>query len=501
MMKHINEGHFMTPQPIDVGSQRQLFIDHRFIENSDNVELHVNPPQRRGMVIGEDPRPWEAGYILAAATLIQDGDTLKLWYMTLPECAVSEEGPNWDPINFCYATSTDGINWEKPDLGLFEFEGSTKNNIVSQQFGIVYFDERAPENERYKMAWNRSEAGDKAGLYMLTSPDGLRWTEHPQRVFPFVPDGSNQVMYDPRIGKWVAYVRSWAPQRKVARVEMDDVMQPWPYQELEESSTIWGEGYLPPPSYELPQAMSYDELDPTGPPPVETDLYFSMVSIYPWAEDVYVGFPSPYYYLPPPPNGKFGNDGLLDVQLAVSRDGSHFERPDRSHAYIPLGLSGTPEGGCIYMSQGMARLGDELYQYYGAFEDSHGYDFKDVGVLEGEGGVYLAVQRLDGFMSADAAYTGGWLATPPLDFTGGRLELNIDCAATGHARVELRDANNGPIEGFGVHDCDLIRGNHVHHTVTWKGSSDLSRLSSQPVRLRFTMRNTRLFAFQFDESL
>lgn len=30
----------------------------------------------------------------------------------------------------CLAESTDGVHWVKPELGLYEFEGSTKNNIT-----------------------------------------------------------------------------------------------------------------------------------------------------------------------------------------------------------------------------------------------------------------------------------------------------------------------------------------------------------------------------------
>ena len=34
----------MTQQPIDVGSRNQLFIDKRFIDGGENVELTMNPP-------------------------------------------------------------------------------------------------------------------------------------------------------------------------------------------------------------------------------------------------------------------------------------------------------------------------------------------------------------------------------------------------------------------------------------------------------------------------
>ena len=30
----------------------------------------------------------------------------------------------------CYAESHDGINWVRPDLGLVEYNGSSKNNII-----------------------------------------------------------------------------------------------------------------------------------------------------------------------------------------------------------------------------------------------------------------------------------------------------------------------------------------------------------------------------------
>ena len=47
-------------------------------------------------------------------------------------------GAHWDPKAkkathrevTCYAESKDGITWTKPELGLFEFDGSKANNIV-----------------------------------------------------------------------------------------------------------------------------------------------------------------------------------------------------------------------------------------------------------------------------------------------------------------------------------------------------------------------------------
>jgi hypothetical protein len=107
------------------------------------------------------------------------------------------------------------------------------------------------------------------------------------------------------------------------------------------------------------------------------------------------------------------------------------------------------------------------------------------------------VQRLDGFISADAAFMGGELTTVPIAFEGGRLRLNVDTGAVGSARVEILDQQGKVLPGFGEADCDLINGNYVDHTVTWKKKSDVTELAGKPVRLRFVMRSAKLFAFQF----
>ena len=45
----------------------------------------------------------------------------------------------------CYAESNDGIKWEKPNLGIFKFNGSGNNNIVWDLHGAsVFVDDSAP---------------------------------------------------------------------------------------------------------------------------------------------------------------------------------------------------------------------------------------------------------------------------------------------------------------------------------------------------------------------
>jgi len=95
-------------------------------------------------------------------------------------------------------------------------------------------------------------------------------------------------------------------------------------------------------------------------------------------------------------------------------------------------------------------------------------------------------------------HTGGELTTKPLIFSGNRLELNVDTSAGGTVLVEIQDGTGKAIVGFTVKDADEINGNFIRKLVTWNGSSDISSLASKPIRLRLVMRDTKLYAFQFE---
>jgi hypothetical protein len=215
---------------------------------------------------------------------------------------------------------------------------------------------------------------------------------------------------------------------------------------------------------------------------------------YPWAQAAYLSFPSAYLHFPEPPEGRYGNDGLLDIQMAVSRDGVEFHRVERA-PYVRLGPEGEADSLSNYMAVGMLRRGDSIIQLHGAYDVTHG-------LPEGEQalpiGAFCAVrQRLDGFVSADADLGGGELVTPPLIFTGSRLCLNVDTSALGACRVGLLDAEGSALPGFGPEACDEFQANSTSREVTWQGSGDVCALAGRPVRLQVKLRGAKLYAFQF----
>tara|TARA_B100000029_G_scaffold10274_1_gene11197 strand:+ start:47 stop:466 length:420 start_codon:yes stop_codon:yes gene_type:complete len=107
--------------------------------------------------------------------------------------------------------------------------------------------------------------------------------------------------------------------------------------------------------------------------------------------------------------------------------------------------------------------------------------------------------RLDGFASVHAPYQGGEASTRSLRFQGSRLRINFATSAAGWIRCEVQDASGKPIPGFELRNCREMAGDHIDRTVTWRTSSDLSRISGQTVRLRFVMKDADLYALQFSK--
>jgi hypothetical protein len=105
--------------------------------------------------------------------------------------------------------------------------------------------------------------------------------------------------------------------------------------------------------------------------------------------------------------------------------------------------------------------------------------------------------RLDGFAAAVARYRGGEFVTKPVTFKGDELGLNFATSAAGGIRVEIQDAAGKAIPGFTLADAVETIGNETDRVARWKSGSDVSKLAGRPVRVRFVMKDARLYSFQF----
>ena len=471
--------------PLHVGSSKQLFFDDRFMESSDGVRIVMNSPRKLGPVLKPDRR-WENFRLTSYFTVIQDGDLCRMYYSCFSEDQWNYAAADvtWRDYAFlCYAESKDGRHWHKPNLGLVEYKGSKDNNILARSIvdGTVFIDPQAPAAERYKIL--HTVGPHAGGLRISTSADGIHFKWATSAVREWSCDSQQNIFFDDRLHKFVGYLR--APRdlkfpgfdqgewRMVMRIEVED---PKDWSQVE------------------PKVVFHpDEKDPPG-----VDFYTNATLKYPLADDSYFMFPAAYHHFPP----EYGNDGLLDISAAASRDGIRWQRTDR-RPYVPLGKVGEWDAMFAMMGVGIFRVGDTLLQYYNAIDISHGgtrhaSKYANAQASRRQWGWMGAVeQRLDGFYSADAAYGGGHITTPPIVFDGSRLELNINTSAAGSAKVALRNADNRPIAGYSLADADKIMVNDVRHVVTWKGSPSIKKLAGKPIRIHINMRSAKLYAFQF----
>lgn len=460
-------------EPIVVGSKKQLFIDQRLVGRSEGITLNTNPAEKVGLLLDE------AGQrVQGHVSRVIDHEGVARLYVGADSVEAME--------------SKDGVHFRR-----------TGEVIHGGIFTTPFLDLHDPDPaRRYKAFWIEYAAPfDPAvhGVYAGYSADGVNFTRV-GRVLPFYTDNPNIAYWDERIGKYVIYTRALAMnsenQRRIARIEVDDVLKPWPYREGKEHTMFFT-------TENAEVVLAADEHDDP-----HSDMYYNAATLYPEAQDAYLMFtaqfrhflPQTHSYIVTPHPGQWEDFGLLEIQLAVSRDGVAWTRPSRE-AYFPTGLADEWDRWYAVMAPGLVRRGNYLYQYYNSSGRTHDSAIvrKEYAAVEGLGGIGIVRQRVDGFVSADADYRGGWLETPGVVFAGKRLRLNLDTGAMGTARVELRDAQGAAIEGYRLEDCEEIGGNFIDQAVYWKGNADVSGMAARKVRVYIRLSRAKLYAFQFTE--
>ena len=515
-----------------IGGNKQLFLgpwtedgrDDYLVQSMRGVHMEMNEAFVAPAPVLVPECPWER--IDLHQQVLKDGDLIRMYYTSRDFDALRRGEEN--ALILLYAESTDGIHFTRPELGLVEWEDTRANNILfpndrfpypmaMMKVDQIFVDPNAQNSDdKYKMfahytSPDHPPEGSKVlrkGHYPMCSADGIRW-----RLMSHEPkhtganDTTYSVMWDERIGRYVQYSRikplspeqsgyyeahygreAYVNTRMVGRAESDDFVN-------------WDEGQVVYEPDEIDRADSPDAI-------ARVDFYGGNVSRYREAADAYISLPgvhSHWKLVAGEGDSTVGFPETLDVQLVTSRDGIRWNRAPGRKPLIRLGPEGTFWSKMIFPAADIVRMGDELWIYFGAMSVAHHLQGKIAGARG------RAVLRLDGFISADAAYTGGELVTRPLVFDGRKLQINAATGAGGSVRVEIRNPDGTPIEGYGLDDACEINGNHIRICASWRpepvpgmgrtahptGDPDVSSLAGRPVQLRFVMRDAKLYSFHF----
>jgi hypothetical protein len=214
-------------EPIDLGSRLELFVDDYLIDRvTGKAELRLHHPVPREVAIVFD-QPWE-GNACNYVTVFRDGGRYRMYYRGSGALYTPDGYKDTHREVACYAESQDGIHWTKPDLGLFEFQGSRKNNIVWDGVGTHNFapfkdaNAQCPADARYKALG--SGGGGKHGLYAFQSPDGIHWSLI--RKDPVITKGAfdsqNLAFWDQVRGEYREYHRDFRDGRDIRTATSKD---------------------------------------------------------------------------------------------------------------------------------------------------------------------------------------------------------------------------------------------------------------------------------------
>lgn len=454
---------------------RELFLDDYRIESAHDVERIVHEGKKLPDPVIRPDKPWEHSAYTYGSVFKINGK-YRIYYTCYNSVA-----PNY---YFCMAESRDGLRWTKPNLGLYEWNGSTNNNIVMPLSGtIAYNPDAVPERRFALLFYKPGVVNETMGYYAAFSEDGLHFTEVDPNV-PRLLDGDvSQVTYDARTKRYIAtlkkrmFTADTAGYDRSAFVSTSTDFINWTHPQL---------------------AVMGDFADDGGAYAIgglESQIYGMPVIPY---ESVYIGIPWVFDILNfTAGEFKTAADGPVTPEIAASRDLIQWDRPVRSPLISPS-KGGAWDDGALYTASNIILEDDEIHLYYAGFNNGHGGAESTNPRRDNHHGMTgLATWRRDGFVSlSNASRPGigdpGEVITKPIVLDGSELHLNSTVHKRGSIVVTVLDEGGTPIPGY---ESKPISGDKLDQKIKFNRGKKLSSLDGQTVKLKFSIVNADLYSY------
>ncbi|MGC3970990.1 MAG: hypothetical protein QM775_27750 [Pirellulales bacterium] len=476
--------------------EKQLFVDGEMIRSKRGVTRVVHPARKLEQPVLSADMPWEGlkkngiddRRVNIYGTVLRDQPNggFRMWYA--------------DPGSVLYATSDDGLRWQRPNL---QISGDTNaTNLRLHSPSIIDDKFETDPAKRYKAVGCASFGVDEAKLqrlkdkfelvdwyrdkdhrlyYAAHSADGWNWTIRPEPIL--LGCDTVTMSQDPVTGEYLVFHKRQGDPRVVGIRQV--------FLSVSKDMEHWSE---PKP------VLVADELDNKAARKLKGGTYseFYNLSAFPYANQ-WLGFAT-HFRRVEPPSALFGNDevdgrkrsatGIIDVQLLHSRDGRHWHRCSDRSPVIPLGPHAYDAGSIFGLCNAPVIVRDEMWMYYTAATTPHG------GLPpEKQQSIALAAWRLDGLVSLQAGDTPGTIETHEFIPEGKQLYVNVN-VRSGRLMVEALDGTGKTIPGYEKESSVIDRQDSVHLAIHWKDSSALP--VGAPVRLRFHLRNGDLYSYLVD---
>ncbi len=457
-----------------------LALDDLHFPDRHDVLQFLEPGEKcpANPVLSPRPGQWDGTRCKVYGTVLFDpADRLfKMWYSggaDHPDAVRRQEG---SPRHIGYAFSNDGINWERPDLGIIEYNGSTRNNLIhldAQAPNVFLQRDEADPQKRFLLI---TESGlDTSKVKLLHSPDGVRWRRCEKNAITGEQDWRKRahepfsILYDPldpdpsRRWKGYSLLHLFENGYRGRAVGLFTASDP-------ESWVEW-------PTQPIMSAIDG----------MESEIHIPHVTRF---HDTYV-----MLYDAMEPNHH------AQAELALSDDGIKFRRVQNGVKLIPNGPPGQPDAGKVCVSPRSLFTHDgKIWWYYTISTDTYQTGPRGFRGSPWYRYVALANWREDGFASLRPISKDGRATVSTCNLRAmadgtAHIWINADAPSScGGITVELLDAE-GDVRGTSRRWI----GDEVRAPIRWNEREPVVRAGEQvSLRLRFGGPATRLFAVGMD---
>ena len=479
----------------------ELFLDRYRISWQYNVIRELNHPVRyEGNPILSPEHPWEQSFVqMYGNVLPRAGGGYRMWYNA------GAKGEQADKA-LCYAESEDGLAWRRMMSDNHPYRGHTATNIVigpqPHTAGPCVIENRHNDDPearlllmfnsypRFYPQYEKLMQGSR-WCFVAKSPDGLNW--HPPEGLPVISgkaDCGQSIVWDPVHKRYMAFLRG-------TRTSHDPFASPWGESvrvryvrmSLSEDFEHWSEPI---------ELLRADERD--GDPfnhmhqLAVTRMggqYVGLLGMFPIEEFRQI-----------PQKNLLMEDGPIDMQLIVSRDGFHWDRVADRQTFFPMGRPGQWDANWMVVMQNMVETNDQMMFYYNATSvkrsDRPAYNPNTKPDMRTQIGVATLPRHRFQKLRPARLNQPAVIETKPLYLHDGDLLVNAD-ASLGKIQVEVIDFNGMAIEGFGKDDGQPLTTDRLEHVVRWDthrvcDAIDNTMIFRRAVRLRFYLHQASLFA-------
>lgn len=455
--------------PIDVG--RQLFVDDFLIESTDLEREFHNPVKIKDNPIFKAKTDLEYGSNGLPVACPKDGGVwwddkdqkYKMWY---------EAG--WLESS-AYAESKDGIEWQRPIVNVRKGSNQILEQYVSDS-NTVWLDHHAKNGKvRFKMFFREPDFRGKNHGYCMVSPDGIEW----EQVTETAACGDRStIFFNPFRKKWIYSIRTYSAIGRARNYS-------------EHSDFLTGADW----KGKVVFWTGADRLDLPDPEIGDKPQLYNLSAVA--YESLIIGLHQIHLGPANEVCEKTGMPKCTELKLSFTRDGFHWDRPNR-RAFIAASRKGDSwDRGYVQSVGGICNVvGDELRFYYTGFRGDPTKLAPD-GTRNGmyaNGGLGVAVLRRDGFASMNASVSPRLLVSRKITFKGRYLFVNVDCP-TGELKVEILNDKNEVIPGFSSKECRSVATNATSQLISWETGDDLKSLVGKTVKFKFRLSDGKLFAF------